>query len=547
MAEESNNKAIGRVSATEKDPTTSEKFCFWLSPDVDVNPFDIVEGQHEDESKTYGLVTTLEHTTDAPSHLANFVSNNFGQLTEEPNTPRQGTTIAKVNVMKNSTDKYMPLRNESSVKFPDKDGIEIALGIDTMPAEERIAAGLIKLSNNAEAVAYIDRRYTLGPQSAHVNISGISGLATKTSYAMFLIQSMLQTENSQEVAVVLMNVKHGDLLHIHEPNGSLAEKDRKLWEAIGLKCKPFEQVSYLLPRKKDGYGPNSHNPPSSDSYNIYAYDFPDTVDKLDLLFSNISDPANTIESIIGEISTSIDNGVGAWSEVKTWEDLISKSPLVDEDGNPKPLAGMQKSSVGRFRRQLRRIVDTRQTGIFVSNKSKDEVSLGHKLEKDLTGGKTFVVDIALVSPEEQTLVFGDVIRTIYTLFSEADEKRQKTLPKKVIIFVDELNKFAPAREQTSPLIDQILDITERGRSLGIILISAQQFASAVHPRVTGNSVTKVFGRTGSSEITASIYREFDDELKESLTRLRKGELILHHPVYRQPVKIIFPWPAYNQD
>jgi len=66
--------------------------------------------------------------------------------------------------------------------------------------------------------------------------------------------------------------------------------------------------------------------------------------------------------------------------------------------------------------------------------------------------------------------------------------------------VDELNKYAPAGVKDSPLIKQILDISERDRSLGVILLSAQQFLSAVHPRVTGNSATKILGRSTSSEV-----------------------------------------------
>ena len=53
------------------------------------------------------------------------------------------------------------------------DGIENALGIDAMNKGDRIPAGLIKMSNGATTPAYIDRRFVLGPESAHVNISGI--------------------------------------------------------------------------------------------------------------------------------------------------------------------------------------------------------------------------------------------------------------------------------------------------------------------------------------------------------------------------------------
>ena len=53
----------------------------------------------------------------------------------------------------------------------------------------------------------------------------------------------------------------------------------------------------------------------------------------------------------------------------------------------------------------------------------------------------------------------------------------------------------------TPILDQVLDIAERGRSFGIILFSAEQFLSAVHPRVAGNSATRVLGRTDSAEST----------------------------------------------
>ncbi|MBM4432125.1 MAG: ATP-binding protein, partial [Chloroflexi bacterium] len=66
---------IGLASATEQDPNTSDKFSFWLGEGVLVNPFDIVQAEHFASSHTYGLVTMLEHRTDAGSHLANWFSN----------------------------------------------------------------------------------------------------------------------------------------------------------------------------------------------------------------------------------------------------------------------------------------------------------------------------------------------------------------------------------------------------------------------------------------------------------------------------------------
>ena len=546
---ENDKKIIGRTSATDRDPNTADKFNFWITGDVIVNPFDIVESEHFNDSKTYGLVTGLEHRTDAASHLANFVSNNFGSVSEIPNTPRVGATLARVNVMMNDgggKDEdgnqkdgiYMPVENEQNVSFADENGIHIALGIDTMNPEDRIPAGLIKMTNEVEAVVYLDKRYLIGPESAHLNISGISGLATKTSYAMFILQSLLQSIDSSKTAVIVLNVKHGDLMQIDQEPAELEEAQKALWIKLGLEPKPFENVRYFCPRARNGQA-NSFIVP--DNHKVFAYSLEDSVSKLDLLFSNIPDPTDTIDSLVGEISNGW--GTATFNQVSDWNSLLNGPPLA-QNGQSQRIGDVLKSSVGKFRRHLRRIVISKTTGLFTSQRTAREAHLEEEL-RGIEGGNTYVVDIAKLSDHEQSFVFGDIVRTIYDMFAESDETMD--LPSKVIIFVDELNKYAPSGGKDSALIEQILDISERGRSLGVILFSAQQFMSAVHPRVTGNTATKIMGRSSSAEIMQPDYRFLDPDLKMSLTRLSKGELLLQHAIFRQPVKVIFPKPAYKQN
>lgn len=288
---------IGLSSATANQPNSSDAFSFWLAPGVIVNPFDIVEVEqvaHAGTSRTFGIVNTLEYSTDAPTHLSNFISNDFGQVTGEPNTARQGTTVAHVAVLSNDQDIYMPVMNDRPVRFADEAGIHIALGIDQVPERYRVPAGLIELSNGTRAVVYLDIRYILGPEGAHVNITGISGLATKTSYAIFLIQSILQkAENRDRIGVIILNVKHGDLLTIDQPpREGLSPEQHELWKTLGLTPKPFDNVRYLLPYGKDTPTtgrPNSFRIPERNWF-LYAYSLADTYDKLDLLLSNIPDP-----------------------------------------------------------------------------------------------------------------------------------------------------------------------------------------------------------------------------------------------------------------
>ena len=554
---------IGLVSATSNEPTSSDNFAFWLSPGVIVNPFDIVEAEqvaHDGTSRTFGIVTTLEHTTDAPTHLSNFISNDFGQVGSEPNTVRQGTTVAKVVVLSNDKDIYMPVQCDRPVRFADEAGIHVALGVDKIPERYRVPAGLIRMSNGTQAVVYLDLRYVLGPEGAHVNITGISGLATKTSYAMFLLQSILQTAERaglrNKIGVIILNVKHGDLLSIDQPpKDGLEPEQHELWERLGLMPKPFDNVRYLLPHGKDtprtGH-PNSFRLPEH-NWSIYAYSLQDTYNKLDLLLSRIPDPWDTIGALIGEIMQGLsDPNTGHWGPQKnwaqaiTWKSLLNGPPLFDPNtGQPRQVGEVRAVSVGRFRRILRRIVETRQSGIFVSQRARGIKNLSEEIAK-IRGGDVIVVDIARLTDDEQTLVFGDILRTIYALYAEEGSERED-LPEKVIIFVDELNKYAPAREKESPIIEQVLDIAERGRSLGVVLFGAEQFMSAVHERVAGNCSTIVVGRSGSAELSAVHYRFLDQSVKANITRLEKGELVLSHAIYRQPIKIIFPKPAYLQE
>jgi len=558
MAIVNQRPVIGLSSATTNHPNTSDAFSFWLAPDVIVNPFDIVEAEQvapEGSSRTFGIVTTLDHSTDAPTHLSNFISNDFGQVSSEPNTVRQGTTVAHAAVLSNDQDIYMPVMNDRPVRFADEAGIHTALGIDQVPERYRVPAGLIEMSNGTRAVVYLDSRYILGPEGAHVNITGISGLATKTSYAIFLIQAILQkAENRDRIGVIILNVKHGDLLTIDQPPArGLSPEQHELWETLGLTPRPFDNVRYLLPYGKDTLTtgrPNSFRVPERNWF-LYAYSLADTFNKLDLLMSNIPDPSDTVGALIGEIHQGLSDPrtgqwgpTGKWKNVTDWNSLLNGEPLVKE-GQAQSVGDVRAVSVGRFRRLMRRIVQTRQSGIFVSQRPRNARNLSEEIAK-IRGGETIVVDIARLTDDEQTLVFGDILRTIYALYAEEGWERED-LPEKVLIFVDELNKYAPAREKESPIIEQVLDIAERGRSLGVVLLGAEQFMSAVHDRVVGNCSTTVIGRSGSAELSSPAYRFLDPAVKANISRLRKGELVISHATFRQPVKIRFPYPAYLQE
>lgn len=102
------------------------------------------------------------------------------------------------------------------------------------------------------------------------------------------------------------------------------------------------------------------------------------------------------------------------------------------------------------------------------------------------------------------------------------------------------------RPKSSPLLRYLLEISERGRSMGIVLFSAEQFRSAVEDRVKGNCSTHVYGRTNATEIAKADYRYIPQTYKNTMTRLKKGDLLIDHPIFRTLLKLSFPLNSYRQ-
>ena len=568
------DKVIGKTSSTRNQTNTSDEFSLWLEGNEKVNPTDIVVAQNADEekSKTYGLVTSIENMSDSESHLDNFVSHDFGDAGIEPRTQRLSTNVARCAVLKNTENIYMPVVGGQNVKFSDRDGILTALGVGEVQKVDsnfrELPAGIIELSNGLKAPAIIDARYLLGPEGAHFNISGISGLAAKTSYAMFLLNVLLQ-KCADDVAVVIFNVKHDDLLYIDQPvSQSLPEDEQKLWdEVLGIEPKPFQDVKYFLPRGITGRPPKVRSNTYAETaidHSRYSYDLKSISDKLSYLFVDVEDSRDTLRSLVEDIMEDLQKDTptikkGNHSDnVQTFTDLIE---IFRKSGKYRE---HHYGTIGRFVKLMRYFTSTGTSGLFVKNKAQKEVNLAQHIWT-IQPNQVSVIDIAKLRDFERAFVVGDVVNEVNKLFGreitysqvpqdirpkewpqDIDLDSPIKPPKNVIFFVDELNKYAPSGRAESPILRNLLEITERGRSLGVILLGVEQFASDIHSRVIGNCSNKVYGRSDSTELSDQAYRHIPQDLKSLITRLDQGKLLLQHPLYRQPVQIRFPKPVYKQ-
>jgi hypothetical protein len=149
-----------------------------------------------------------------------------------------------------------------------------------------------------------------------------------------------------------------------------------------------------------------------------------------------------------------------------------------------------------------------------------------------------VIDIANCNTTVQELL---VSATISRIWEYAEQGGGRLGVDKVIIFVDELNKYAPSGSR-SGLRDTLVDIAARGRHLNVVLFGAQQFRSKVDDEVVGNAATSFYGRIGDEEITNPSYRSLSESTRAELLSLAKGTLLMRHAHIPVPIFGVFPKP-----
>lgn len=565
------NNVIGRVVATEKKPTTIDDFTFWTDPQLILNPFDIVKVQHVNGSFSYGVIEDIAHITDAASFLTNFISSDFGDVNSEENTLRVGMNYVMAKVVCNTENIYIPLQSNAKVMLATAEEINYALGLNDI--RNPLVCGYLEMyegTRGCEKVTLpvnLNSKFIIGPEGAHLNISGISGLASKTSYAMFLLKAIQESymkknsknEEEDSVAFVLFNVKGKDLLAIDqindfadERNPEAARKDTfSKYEKLGLSPEPFKNVHYYYPYSipKTRHW-NTYMSPEEVEDNIkkkkakkFKYIYKYDKDNLDLMFANIDDSTQTMEAIISYIMS----GQGEFNQVNDWQgflEAVKKKCSTENAGKDKeiPVASWRK-----FYRIINKSITDNKIFARDIREDEGETRIGDAL-KYIKKNEVHVIDIAKLSEDKQAYVFGDAIRTIYDLqLGQYAGEEGVNPPSRIVIFIDELNKYASKETpKNSPILRQVLDVAERGRSLGVVLFAAEQFRSAIHDRVTGNCSTHAYGRTNSIEVTKSDYKSIPSVYKTMMTRLKQGEYIIQNPVFRSLLNIKFPKPIYKQ-
>ena len=535
---------IGRVVATEQKPSTPHQFLFWTARDAAVGIGSIVRVESPGRT-VYGVVTDafaysdLATPMDAvygsdgdpigavePSHRSEIRLFQTAVLRHEPAEPLQAVPLGVVHLA-TDTDVAVALRMDAYTSGERPTGIPVGL----------YAAG------GLEAPIYVDADFLLGPEAAHLNITGVSGLATKTSAIEFFLTTIFQTfpAHKGRIAALWFNVKGPDLLFLDQP-GTLTDEDRRQYDRLGIVPKPFN-ARYFAPFKADGVNLNSlRTHPDLRPTEPLVWGLREVLDYAEVLLNRDDVDAKAdafidflAERVVGKEFT--DDHTGKTFTVRSFAELEGFfRAIFDYLENMGRGAEIWRThhiaTIRKIRNRLGNI-STRSKGLVTDDGEVNDLPWGAFEDRSV-----YVVDVAGLDPLAQDLVFARIVSKL----REHLERRDLGV-EHVVVFVDELNKYAPQEGPDTYVRKMLLDLSERGRYLGLVLFSAQQFRSQVHKRVVGNAGTSVFGRLDADELSTPGYGILSPAIKAKLAAMPKGELMIRHPHFTQPIFLKFPRPC----
>ncbi|MGW4177077.1 ATP-binding protein [Streptomyces rubiginosohelvolus] len=522
------------------------KFHVALSPDAYLQLDDVVSTRREIPGRgtvvTSGVVTEVV----ARHEGAAFGSDVF--LIADGILPATVQEIAEVTTTRVDPECYVPPRpGEVAVRAAGM-ARDAALYFDRMDA--RVPAGI---GRDGEPI-YLNLEFLDGTRGAHVSISGISGVATKTSFALFLLHSLFTSgalgARAVNAKALIFSVKGEDLLFVDQPNTRLDGELSAAYARLGLPARPFASAGFYAPPLPGDTTGRPHVTGRTSGVTAFWWTLAEFCQRelLPYVFADIEDEKNQYTIVVHQVTSQLrreaqpagnDGAVTIDGTIlRTWPDLVDFicDKVTDDVTRPDwagPAIGL--GTVNAFVRRLRS--SQRALGPLLRGdlSTVTDHPVSHSI--DTSQQQVTVVDLHNLPERAQRFVVGVV------LAAETARKEQAGPGGLLFTMVDELNKYAP-RDGSSPIKDVLLDIAERGRSLGIILIGAQQTASEVERRIVSNSSIKIVGRLDAAEAGRPEYGFLPTSQRQRATLARPGTMFVSQPEIPVPLAVEFPFPAW---
>jgi uncharacterized protein len=539
MEHPADEDVVGRVIGTE-DATPLE---FWVAvtPGRYLQLDDVVALERAlPDGRTVRIFGTVGQVR-ARHEGARFDSDVF--LIEEGVLPAEVAEAAQVSTTRFEPEILVPPRPGEAVRLARDAERDQALFFDQM--SERLPIGL---SRGGDPL-YANLEFIDGRRGAHVNISGISGVATKTSYATFLLHALFTSPvlgaRAVNTKALVFNVKGEDLLFLDHPNTRLDDEQQARYSLLDLPAEPFRSVAI--------YAPARHGDPTAapevasrhtgvTSFFWTLHDFCRD-DLLPFLFADAEDDRAQYTTVIYNVMAQLrrasptgDGGVRIEGEtVRTFRqlaDLVTR--MVQDDATRFDWAGpaIGMGTVNAFVRRLQGAVR------HVERLIRSDIPNPERNRVSLEGHQVTVVDLHNLHDRAKRFVVGVTVRRAFE-----DKERAGQSAELLFLVLDELNKYAP-REGSSPIAEVLLDVAERGRSLGVILVGAQQTASEVERRIVANSSIRVVGRLDAAEAGREEYGFLPTVQRQRATIMKPGTMLVNQPELPVPLLVEFPFPAW---
>ncbi len=551
VTSEATREPIGRIVATERKPNTPHEFHFWTALDAPIGIGTIVRVEGTvpvgpELPRVFGVVMEGFSYSDVQSPLHDVLGHDgrpdggaFGA------TERTEIRLYTAHVLRHIPEEPLQPVPLGAVYLADDADVAVALRMDSYisgATPTGIPIGVYRAGAMRSPI-YLDADFLVGPEAAHLNISGVSGLATKTSAIEWVLQSIFAHFPSHRgsVAAVCFNVKGPDLCFLDQP-GRIDDVDREMYELLNVPAEPFKNVRYYAPYTARGFALNTlrSHPDLVGDVEPLTWGLGEVLQFADVLLSkdDLDAKADALIDFIRERVVGRDfeepgftrvHRVMSFADLDAWfREVLRKV----EDSNGDTWRTHHAATIRKVRNRLSNL-STRCAGLVTDDGVVSDLPFGSFVDRTV-----YVIDVANTEEDAQDLVFARVVSKL----REHLERRDLGVDH-LIVFVDELNKYAPGDGPDTYVRKMLLDISERGRYLGLVLFGAQQFRSQVHRRVVGNAGTAMFGRMDGDELATPGYQVLSPAVKARLATLDKGQLMVRHPHFAQPVFLRFPRPA----
>ena len=537
MNDEPASDGVGRVLGTED--ATPLGYWFAVGPGSSVQLDEVVMTDRTLPDGTTLSLSGVVTQVRARHEGARFDSDVF--LIEDGVLPAQVSEAAQVMTTRAEPEVFVPPLPGSVVRRAEGKERDQALYFDQMDLKLPIGLG-----RDGEAL-FANLEFVDGTRGAHVNISGISGVATKTTYATFLLYSLFTSgvlgAEAHNTKALIFNVKGEDLLFLDHLNRRLPQQARERYDALGLPVGAFPSVAvYAPPRRSDpNAGPDvATRTTGLDTYYWTLTEFCDE-ELLPFVFAEAEDDRHQytmlIHSVAGILKRdgSAHGDDGAWQidgeVLRTYHELVTLivDRLQDQTWSP------SATTMGTINAFIRRLLSSQR-------------GLGHLIRADIplrprhtirtSDAQVTVVDLHNLPDRAKRFVVGVTVKRTF------EAKEASGVPRPLLFLVlDELNKYAP-REGQSPIKEILLDVAERGRSLGMILVGAQQTASEVERRLIANASIRVVGRLDAAEAGRPEYGFLPSVQRDRATIAKPGTMFVSQPEIPVPLVVEFPFPAW---